>query len=410
MRLRPIAVALAALLIFATAPASLAAPSLAAIAKAPAVRAKILFRDRKFEEALAILRPLVRERTVQANILFLYGIAATEAAQKPGLAGNRRETLLDVAIASFRSMLVHRPDLVRVRLELARAFFLKGEDTLATGHFEQVLAGKPPAGVALNVNRFLNIMRARKRWSLRVGAALLPDTNIGAGSDERIIYIDVGGARLPFRRNQEEARHVRHRRLGLAGGRVPVPAVEPVAAAWGRRHRAPGVPDQPVRPAHRLRPCRAALADRPGERGEPAAHRAAPVDRLGAGGAVALRCRRPRRGAAPADAAYHAHRASLAGRTPLRHGPAPSRRADRRCLARHLLGGLADAPLRRVDRLGARAARARTLSQFQPPGTARGHRGSSPGGSPWAARGRCAGPTGRAAGSPSSRAAGSART
>ena len=58
--------------------------------------------------------------------------------------------------------------------------------------------------MALNVNRFLNRMRARKRWSLNLGMALAPDTNIGAGSDERIIYIDIGGQRLPFRRNQEE--------------------------------------------------------------------------------------------------------------------------------------------------------------------------------------------------------------
>ena len=101
-------------------------------------------------------------------------------------------------------MLVRRPELVRVRLELARAFFLKGEDRLARRHFEQVLAGKPPAGVVLNVNRFLNTIRARKRWSLRVGASVLPDTNIGAGSDERTIYIDFGDQRLPFRRNQEE--------------------------------------------------------------------------------------------------------------------------------------------------------------------------------------------------------------
>ena len=85
-------------------------------------------------------------------------------------------------------MLVRRPALVRVRLELARR------------HFEQVLADKPAAAVALNVNRFLNIMRARKRWSLRVGAALLPDTNIGTGSDQRIIYING----LPFLRNQEQ--------------------------------------------------------------------------------------------------------------------------------------------------------------------------------------------------------------
>ena len=97
-------------------------------------------------------------------------------------------------------MLVTRPDLIRVRLELGRAFFLKGEDSLARRHFEQVLAGKPPAPVALNVSRFLSIMRARKRWSLRVGMALAPDSNIGAASDERTVYI-LG---LPFRRDQED--------------------------------------------------------------------------------------------------------------------------------------------------------------------------------------------------------------
>ena len=87
-----------------------------------------------------------------------------------------------------------------MRLELARAFFLKGEDDLARRHFEQVLAGEPPAAVALNVNRFLVQIRARKRWSLRVGMAVAPDSNIASGSEERIIYIEG----LPFRRNQEE--------------------------------------------------------------------------------------------------------------------------------------------------------------------------------------------------------------
>ena len=113
---------------------------------------------------------------------------------------DRRDALLDKAIAAFRKMLVANPGLVRVRLELARAFFLKGEDALARRHFEHVLAGKPPAGVALNVQRFLNQIRARKRWSLRLGAALAPDSNLGAGSDERIIYIHG----LPFRRNEAE--------------------------------------------------------------------------------------------------------------------------------------------------------------------------------------------------------------
>ena len=91
---------------------------------------------------------------------------------------------------------------MRVRLEFARAFFLKGEDGLAAEHFKRVLAGSgdlPPA-VLDNVNRFLKEIRARRRWSLHVGAAIAPDTNIGSNSDERIIYIND----LPFRRDGYE--------------------------------------------------------------------------------------------------------------------------------------------------------------------------------------------------------------
>ena len=133
------------------------------------------------------------------SAMFRQGMKAVEAA---GAAKDedRRDELLDRAIATFRKMLIANPRLVRVRLELARAFFLKGEDGLARQHFERVLAGNPPAGVALNVNRFLAQIRARKRWSVRVGFALAPDTNLGGGSDERIIYIHG----LPFRRDREE--------------------------------------------------------------------------------------------------------------------------------------------------------------------------------------------------------------
>ena len=77
-------------------------------------------------------------------MLFHIGLAAVGGSQKPGVREDLRNVLLDEAIASFRTMLIQWPELVRVRLELARAFFLKGEDRLATRHFEQVLAGRLP--------------------------------------------------------------------------------------------------------------------------------------------------------------------------------------------------------------------------------------------------------------------------
>ena len=133
-------------------------------------------------------------------MLFLIGLAATGASQQPALADDAREALLDEAIASLHTMLIDRPGLVRVRLELARAFFLKGENDLARGHFERVLAGKPPAPVVANVQRFLAEIRARRRWTMYLGAAMSPDSNIGGASDEQIIYIND----LPFRRDAEE--------------------------------------------------------------------------------------------------------------------------------------------------------------------------------------------------------------
>ena len=162
--------------------------------------AQSLVKAGKFEEALTVLRPLAQGVAVEANVLFLIGLAATGASQQPDLSGDEREALLDEAIASLRAMLVDRPDLVRVRLELARAFFLKGENALSRKHFEHVLAGSPPGAVAAKVRRFLSEIRARRRWSLRAGFALAPDTNIGGTSAERIIYIND----LPFRRDQAE--------------------------------------------------------------------------------------------------------------------------------------------------------------------------------------------------------------
>ena len=105
---------------------------------------------------------------------------------------------LDEAIAAFRAILVDRPELVRVRLELARTFFLKEEDALARRHFEQVLAGDVPPAVAANIQRFLSIMRARRRWEAQFGAAIAPDSNLNAASGERTIFLDTPFGRLPF--------------------------------------------------------------------------------------------------------------------------------------------------------------------------------------------------------------------
>ena len=158
----------------------------------------------RFEEAIVILRPLLDQEPVEGNVLFLYGLASLEASRRPARTDEEREILLNEAVAAFHTMLVETPGLVRVRLELARAFYLKGEDALARRHFEAVLAGGVPDEVAANVNLFLSEIRSRGRWSFNVGVALAPDSNIGAGSEKRTIYIPVFGQPLPFERDAKE--------------------------------------------------------------------------------------------------------------------------------------------------------------------------------------------------------------
>ena len=250
----------------------------------------------------------MRSRTVHADTAFQYGLAAIGASQAPGVTEARRDALLDEAIGVFHAMLVKRPELVRVRLELGRAFFLKGEDGLARRNFEQVLAGKPPARVALNINRFLTQIRARKRWTMRVGMALAPDTNIGAGSDERIVYIHG----LPFRRDQEELTSSGIGISAWAGGEYQYPFGNPATSRWRlragadvwRREYRDEEFDRMSVSAHGG----PALADRADERGERSGERAPAVagERAGPPGR-----RHPRGGAAPPEPAHDGERAAL---------------------------------------------------------------------------------------------------
>ena len=180
-------------------------PSSAGHASGAMSEAKALMDEGRFMEAVRLLGPLVQGPAIEADTLFLYGMAALEASQQAGVPDETRQALLKQAIASFHAMLVEAPGLVRVRLELGRAFFLKGEHRLARRHFEQVLAGRPPPAVVANVVRFLRAMRTERRWRAHFGAAIAPDSNVNAASGERTIFLDFGGQRLPFTRQGDIA-------------------------------------------------------------------------------------------------------------------------------------------------------------------------------------------------------------
>ena len=158
-----------------------------------------LLRQGEIEEAINVVRPHLPRDARAVDLLFETGMIMLGSAQTiPSSDAGRREALLDASIAVFRAILAEHPGLVRVRLELARAFFLRDRDGLAKRHFELALAANPPAPVVANINRHLAEIRARRRWRAHFGVALAPDTNIGAASANETVMVDFFGQRIPF--------------------------------------------------------------------------------------------------------------------------------------------------------------------------------------------------------------------
>jgi len=100
----------------------------------------------------------------------------------------------DLAIMHFRSILSREPDAERVRLELARAFFLAGDYENAARNFRFARAGDLPPEAVANVDQYLGAISRLKRWTYSLSFAVAQDTNVNAATD--LNEIDIFG--LPF--------------------------------------------------------------------------------------------------------------------------------------------------------------------------------------------------------------------
>ena len=171
-------------------------------------------------DALVVIRPVALARPDVEQATFTLGLAALAYADAAVRVGVRRKDSevkdnYDLAVRSFRGMLVKDPSRVRVRLELARALFsrgnclappanlfthLLGDDCWAAEqHFLRVIGTDVPPQVLFNVRRFVQICRARKRASGSLSLALAPDTNVNTSTSAQTISI-FG---LPFQLDDE---------------------------------------------------------------------------------------------------------------------------------------------------------------------------------------------------------------
>ena len=150
--------------------------------------ARVLMNAERWQEARSILTAL-KSRNEEERIerLFLLGLAEV------------RLGLLPEAAERFEAILAIRPDLTRVRLELARIYHLLGRDQKARFHFEASLGDELPSSVEGAVEAFLDRIDARKRWSVSLSLAALPESNPVKRTDRE--EVRIGGA--SFRLNQD---------------------------------------------------------------------------------------------------------------------------------------------------------------------------------------------------------------
>ena len=149
---------------------------------------QILFRAGRLEDARKLLeqaRPEDDEERIER--VFLLGLI------------DARLGLLRRAAQRFEAILAERPELTRVRLELAQVYHALGRDEKARFHFEASLADRLPSSVEAAVEGFLDGIDARRRWSLSLSTAVVPESNPVKRTDRK--RVRIGG--VPFDLNPD---------------------------------------------------------------------------------------------------------------------------------------------------------------------------------------------------------------
>ncbi len=113
---------------------------------------------------------------------FYFGIAAIDAGH-PG-----------EGVLALERYLLNFPGNLSARLQLARGYFLLGDDAQARLEFAELRKLDPPADIAAAVDRFLDAIRLREtRYSLASGAfvelGIGRDTNVNAGPASANIFL-----------------------------------------------------------------------------------------------------------------------------------------------------------------------------------------------------------------------------
>jgi hypothetical protein len=117
---------------------------------------------------------------------FYFGVAAIDS----GHAGE--------GVLALERYVVNFPDNYNARLELARGYFVMGDDQRAREEFNEVLKANPPAAVVANIERFMDALRSRESAYRTTAGFFLEagygyDTNVNGGVGSPNINLPVFG-------------------------------------------------------------------------------------------------------------------------------------------------------------------------------------------------------------------------
>jgi hypothetical protein len=148
---------------------------------------------REFDAARPMIAALENVPGHEIERRFLAGYVAVET-------GDTKE-----AIAQFRAILAKDPKQTRVRLELARALMLEGDQAAADHHLRLASQDRElPPEIAATIRSARGVIRDQRSWNFHFDVGLAPDTNINnATSAEQIDLLVSPNNRLPFTLNPD---------------------------------------------------------------------------------------------------------------------------------------------------------------------------------------------------------------
>ncbi len=160
-----------------------------AIADETLDEAHALVEAGRAEEAYQLLAPLQEIRAGLPDYDYAFAIAALDSGRA------------DEAVFALERVLALQPDHAQARAELARAYFLMGENEAAEAEFKDVLAQQPPPQVRQTISRYLNAIEQRfaeerHRFSGFVELGLGYDSNVNSATSDDTVAVPLLGGLL----------------------------------------------------------------------------------------------------------------------------------------------------------------------------------------------------------------------